>query len=338
MERPPSRPLTNTTVQAFDPMHPYLHILIQVKDDGSLHALGAFTSKAKQRAYQVAAGLTDNEVRLDFYNGPFAAATPVIYAGHRRWNMDRFQLAGYFNSEGDAWNQVSLEGYVSVLQIDISYEAEKQLEQEALELYAQLQKRWRLSSYEELIAREGAEKARANIMLRFYEDALESFKPKTARDVRALYAAIILALIFPLAVFFSLSHKPDYGENVTAVNWLPDYTSDISYYRSKQVQVYEFKVSAADFKRWAENSGMRVQRVMQQKTLSRYKAYLPSAVQPIGAATAPTDPISKEQFQVWQQAISVQINHGLIAHGANQAIAAYDLDSRRAYFENLAGL
>ena len=195
----------------------YLHILIRVEDDGSLHAAGAFTSKEKQTEYQRAMGLKDSQVRLDFFNGPFEEDLKVIYAGHRRWNMDRFQLAGYFLSEGEAWTWVTQEGYVSVLRVDTTYEDEKALEREALERYQQLQKRWRLSSYDEIVAREGADKARANLMLRFYEDALESFRPKTSRDIRALYAFVALILLLPLAVFFFLSQKPEYGENIDSV-------------------------------------------------------------------------------------------------------------------------
>ncbi|MFW5874225.1 MAG: hypothetical protein ACOCVJ_02355, partial [Verrucomicrobiota bacterium] len=256
-------------------MLPYLHILVRVEDDGSLHALGAFTSKEKQKAYQKATGLSDKQVRLDFYNGPFSEDIKVIYAGHRRWNMDRFQLAGYFKSEGEAWTWVTQEGYVSVLHIDTSYEQEKALEAEALERYAKLQKHWRLASYEELVRREGADKARANIMLRFYEDALESFKPKSKRDIRALYALVVLVLAMPLALFFFLSQSPDYGENLPSVSWLPDYASNISYYRSNQLQVYEFDASPENFKRWAESRGMTVRRLLKEKVLSRYAAYLP---------------------------------------------------------------
>lgn len=91
-------------------MLPYLHILIRLEEDGSLHALGAFTSKEKLAAYQKATGLADDKVRLDFYNGPFAEEIQVVYAGHRRWNMDRFQLGGYFNNEGEAWNWVTPRG------------------------------------------------------------------------------------------------------------------------------------------------------------------------------------------------------------------------------------
>ena len=319
-------------------MLPYLHILIQVEDDGSLHALGAFTSKEKQRAYQAETGLKDHQVRLDFYNGPFEEETKVIYAGHRRWNMDRFQLAGYFNSEGEAWTWVTQDGYVSVLQIDTTYQAEKRLEQEALDRYAKLQKRWRLSSYEELVAREGAEKARANLMLRFYEDALESFKPKTRRDIRALYAAFILILILPLAIFFALGHKPDYAENVESVSWLPENTSDISYYRSKQVQVYEFKVSPTEFKRWAESIDMTVKRLNKPKTLSRYKAYIPTELGKTGNPISSDGSISMEQFQTWQRAISIKIDQGLIAKSTNKAIAIYDGDSGKAYFEHFISL
>lgn len=316
-------------------MLPYLHILIRVEDDGALHALGAFTSKEKQLAYQKESGLDDSQIRLDFYNGPFDEDIEVIYAGHRRWNMDLFQLGGYFKSEGEAWTWVTQEGYVSVLRIDTTYQDEKALLQDALDRYAKLQRRWRLSTYEELVDREGADKARANIKLRFYEDALESFKPKTRRDLRALYAFVLLILCLPIAVFIFLSDGPDYGENVDSVGWLPSYTSDISYYRSKQVQVFEFKVSGEDFKRWAESRGMSVRRLVSQEIISRYKAYVPT---PAGQSSEPVTPggvLSVEQFESWQSNISAKIERGLIAEGTDNEIAIYDSQTKKAFFEHL---
>lgn len=313
----------------------YLHILIRVEDDGSLHALGAFTSKEKQTEYQRATGLKDSQVRLDFFNGPFEADIRVVYAGHRRWNMDRFQLAGYFLSEGEAWTWVTQEGYVSVLRIDTTYEAEQALEREALERYRQLQKRWRLSSYDEIVAREGADKARANIMLRFYEDALESFRPKTSRDIRALYAFVVLILFLPLAVFFFLSQKPEYGENVDSVGWLPDYASRVSYYRSDSVNVFEFDASPPEFKRWAESRGMAVRQLLREEILSRYKAYLPAEAND-GETPAPADGrVTPDDFRKWQEAISVTLDHGWIARLRDNITAVYDPEKGRAYYEEL---
>ena len=318
-------------------MIPYLHILIRVEDDGSLHALGAFTTKEQQRTYQNTAGLEDSQVRLDFHNGPFEEDTKVIYAGHRRWNMDRFQLAGYFNSEGESWTWVTQEGYVSVLHIDTDYDSEKALETEALQRYAKLQKRWRLSSYQDLIARLGADKARANIMLRFYEDALESFKPQNRRDIRALYALFGLMLVLPLAILSFLSNAPDYGENIDQVAWLPDYASDISYYHSKQVQVYEFKISPPNFKRWAESSDMQVHRLNKQEILSRYKAYLPAGNNQQDQPVTPDGTVSIEQFETWQDAISITVKEGLIAQNPDGSTATviYDPKTQKAYFEHL---
>lgn len=316
-------------------MLPYLHILIRVEDDGSLHALGAFTAKNKLIAYQKDSGLKDSQVRLDFYNGPFDEAIKVIYAGHRRWNMDCFQLAGYFKNEGEAWNWVTQEGYVSVLRIDTTYEMEKQLEEEALELYAKLQKRWRLVSYESLVATEGADKARANITLRFYEDALESFKPKTRRDVRALYAFVFSILLLPVAIYFYASSGPDYGENVPEVSWLPNYATNVSYYRSKQVRVYEFHISAQDFRTWARQNGMSVQRVTSPEVLSRYKAYIPAPQSEASEPESTEIALTVEAFEAWQNQISITVNSGIIAKGDEQALAIYDNKTQKAYFEQL---
>jgi hypothetical protein len=319
-------------------MPPYLHILIRVEDDGSLHALGAFTSKEKQAAYRKETGLDDNQVRLDFYNGPFDEDIKVIYAGHRRWNMDRFQLGGYFKSEEEAWNWVTQEGYVSVLRIDTTYEEEKQFEKEALELYAMLQKRWRLASYQSMEATEGADKARANITLRFYEDALESFKPKTRRDVRALYAFVALILLLPVAIYVYASSGPQYGENVPSVSWLPNYASDVSYYCSKQVKVFEFRISAEDFKTWAGQSGMDIQPVTNAEILSRYKAYIPTREKEASASPLPQGTLSVEQYQDWQNRISITVQSGMIAVSDEKAVALYDRETEKAYYEKRINL
>jgi hypothetical protein len=316
-------------------MLPYLHILIRVEDDGSLHALGAFTSKEKQVRYQKDAGLTDSQVRLDFFNGPFEQDIKVIYAGHRRWNMDLFQLGGYFNNEGEAWTWVTQEGYVSVLRIDTTYKEEKELEQAALDRYAKLQRRWRLASYQELVEREGTEKACANIKLRFYEDALESFKPKTRRDLQALYTFVVLLFCLPLATYFFLSRGPDYGENLESVNWLPSYTSQISYYNSKQIKVFEFKVSHENFRQWAESRGMKVRRLTKQEIISRYKAYIPSPKMASSKPATPGGILTVEQFESWQNKISATVKHGLIAESPKKEIALYDIKTQHAYYEYL---
>ncbi|CAA6680199.1 MULTISPECIES: hypothetical protein [unclassified Lentimonas] len=315
----------------------YLHILIRVEDDGSLHALGAFTTKEKETGYRTAAGLQESQVRLDFHNGPFEDDTEVIYAGHRRWNMDRFQLAGYFKSESEAWTRVTQDGYVSVLKIDTDYATEQALKAEALERYTKLQKRWRLLPYEELIAREGIDKTLANIMLRFHEDALESFKPKSRRDIRALYALCALIPALPLAIFYSLSSSPDFGENVESVKWLPNYASQVSYYRSKQVQVYEFTISPENFNRWARSNQMKVQHLSEPEILSRYKAYLPVDKTQQAKPITPDNSISAEQFKAWQSAISITMRNGLIVQNTEHRTGTviYDPHTHKAYVENL---
>lgn len=319
-------------------MLPYLHTLIHVEEDGSLHALGAFTTKEMQLAYQKDAGLEDCHVRLDFYNGPFNENIQVIYAGHRRWNLDKFQLAGYFQSEGEGRTLVTQEGYISVLRIDTTYQEEKALQKEALDRYAKLQRRWRLATYEELVKREGAKKARADIKLRFYEDALESFKPKTRRDVRALYAFLVLTLCLPLAISYFLSDGPEFGENLDHVSWLPEHASDISFYRSKQVQVFEFQAKPEDFKRWAESRGMRVRRLVNQEVISRYKAYIPTSAGQSSDPITPSGALTNEQFTSWQDAISAKVAKGLIAESPDKEIAIYDITTQRAYYEYFINL
>lgn len=184
-----------------------------------------------------------------------------------------------------------------MLKIDTDYAREKALEPEILTRHSKLQKRWRLSSYEDLIARKGIEKARANIKLRFYQDALESFKPRTRRDIRALYALCDLIPACPFAIFYFLTCTHDFGENVESLDWLPGYTSQISYYRSKQVQVYEFKISAENFERWAQSNQMQAHPLSEQEILSRDSADLPVDKKQ-QAKARPTDPDDSRRLPI----------------------------------------
>ena len=128
-----------------------------------------------------------------------------------------------------------------------------------------------------------------------------------------------------------------YGEDEQSVSWLPDYATHICYYRSKQVQVYEFKISPENFKLWAESNGMQVQRLSKQEILSRYKAYLPVDRKQQDHPISPDGPISIEQFEAWKAVISIKINEGLIAQSSDEstATAIYDPATETAYFENL---
>lgn len=326
-------------------MIPYLHILIRVEEDKSLRAIGAFTTGEKLEAYRVETGLKEDQVRLDFHNGPFDDNIRVLYAGHKRWNMDSYQQAGYFLTEGEAWNQVTQEGYVSLLRIDTSYEEEQKLEEEALALYAKLQKRWRLTSYEELTAREDAEKVKANITLRFYEDALESLKPKTRRDFRALKLLLFLLPVFPIALLYYLKTIPEYAENVRSVDWLPDYARNISYYRSKEVEAYEFDVQPRQFVTWAESMGMSVERITEPVSVSRYTTYLPEKKAAGTKERIPAEKFEKggaapnpDELLKLQQAGSRHVAEGMVARGEGRMKAVYEAGRQRAFFEMIQEL
>lgn len=319
-------------------MLPFLHILVHVEEDGSLHALGAFTTKEKLNAYQKARDLDANQVRLDFHNGPFASDVKVIYAGHRRWHMDQFQLAGYFKGEGEAWNSVTEEGYVSVLRIDVTYEEELRLEQEALDLYQKLQKQWRLTSYKELISKDGDKKTRANITLRFYQDALESFKPRTRRDFRALYALGVILLALPFAFSYSKSRQPGYGQNLRTVDWLPDFAKNVSYYKSRDIDVYEFKASPDQFRDWIASLGMKLTQIDQPQVLSRYTAYIPTTKDPfaVDEKTGQPKEVDIEDIEAWQKQISITVDIGFLSKGLEGEIIIYDPKTGKAYFEKLS--
>lgn len=138
-----------------------------------------------------------------------------------------------------------------------------------------------------------------------------------------------------MAIFFYANSGPEYGENLPKVSGLPSYASEVSYYKSKQVKVYEFRIKADDFKTWAGQSGMSVQRVTAPKVLSRYKAYIPPPKAKSSDPLPPDGIITIERFQQWQHQISITVNSGMIARGRDEAVAIYDVKTQKAYFEYL---
>ena len=80
---------------------------------------------------------------------------------------------------------------------------------------------------------------------------------------------------------------------------------------------------------------MQVQRVTSPQILSRYKAYIPT---PEGQSDEPVTQdgsITIEQFQAWQNQISITVDSGMIAKGEDRSVAIYDLKTQKAYFEQL---
>jgi len=80
-----------------------------------------------------------------------------------------------------------------------------------------------------------------------------------------------------------------------------------------------------------------VQGLGKQEILSRYKAYLPVDAQQQANLGSPDNPVSIEQFEAWQDAISIKISQGLIALNSDEstATAIYNPVTGKAYFENL---
>ena len=94
--------------------------------------------------------------------------------------------------------------------------------------------------YQELIDREGIDKARANIV-RFYEDALNHSAQARAETCAPSTPSSALILLHPLAVYFYASQWTTIrGKRPQAspARPSPGYASDISYYRSRHVHVF----------------------------------------------------------------------------------------------------
>ena len=143
-----------------------------------------------------------------------------------------------------------------------------------------------------------------------------------------------LLLALPFAILFFVNRKPNYGEHVPSVHWLPDSASDICFYKSKQLEVYEFNIDPREFRNWAQSRGMSLRRLSGSEVVSRYKAYLPAddgSNRP--TCRHPMVPLILNQFNAWQRAISIKIESGLIAKAPDESIAVYDAKAQRAYYE-----
>ena len=168
-------------------------------------------------------------------------------------------------------------------------------------------------------------------MLRFYEDALESLKPKSKRDTQAFYVLLAMVALFPFAVFYMLQQGPDFGENLQSVDWLPETASNVSYYRSDQVEIYEFSITVEEYKRWAERQGMHIRTITSPISVSRYMAYIPGNPHLVPSS----DGLTSEEFHQWQNMISIQVESGLYASEEGHYTAVYDYNSHKCYYEDL---
>ena len=101
------------------------------------------------------------------------------------------------------------------------------------------------------------------------------------------------------------------------------------------MNVFEFDAAPEHFKQWAESEGMAVRQLLGEKILSRYKAYIPAAEDADDAPVSPDGRVTPEDFREWQEAISVTLEDGWIARAGERAIAVYDPEQERAYFEEL---
>jgi hypothetical protein len=55
-------------------------------------------------------------------------------------------------------------------------------------------------------------------------------------------------------LIYDSTRPPEIGENVQSVDWLPNEATNIYYYRKPAFGAYEFKISEAGFREWAETS------------------------------------------------------------------------------------
>ena len=98
--------------------------------------------------------------------------------------------------------------------------------------------------------------------------------------IRMFKALVIFTIFLWVAIYFFF--KPNIGENLKSVDWLPKEAKNISFNKNPVQKAYEFEISESGFLKWAEDNNYTIHEVSDKEyvvTLYRYTYGYPNKSQ-----------------------------------------------------------
>lgn len=305
-----------------------IYIVVSAQD-GSKQAVAAFSSEEKRKAY-----LEEESIEsplFDFFevttkeNQPPPARIFAAHTGNPNDENSKTALAGYFDNKFDAQAAVKNGGFVSSLNIDLKEDEEISL-----------------AERDGKPARKKPKKKRKKRPPSSSDTADSSTQPplskKTAPQAPTkkggiILAALILVLIFSLYLSSQLQRTFDFAENRTSVEWLPSTCSDISYFLSDTIDVYEFTISEQEFRKWASSEKLKIApiRPKQPHQVRTYRLYADVDTTDLNGLP------ENEQWEQWSLISRPTIQNGLriVRYDGTEKLTVeggYNRDTSRAYY------
>ena len=289
------------------------YIIIQ-HSNGSDKALAAFSSLRKAEEYLQ--GAESPEARIDEYEVPRGSnfSTVMMYASHKKDEAGSSKVTGYYFNIYDAEGEIGKDGFIERLAID-----KKDTEQS---LNNNKQAGYQSYKIEAKRERELPE-----------NPTLKQKLSEAFGDMRKLIIlGILVVVIIVINVIIYSGSDFEIGENLHAVDWLPDSATKISYYKDDRFFVFEFSIDDSEFFRWVEDKNLIIEELGQKPlTITRYRFYTDIPMENF-------ENLSEEELYLkWESMTKATITDGYSlessdSDGSNNISGGYDSSDNRVYY------
>ena len=147
----------------------------------------------------------------------------------------------------------------------------------------------------------------------------------------AIASLAFLGLLVALSCHHALTYR-EAGEHLARVAWLPEEASDVSYYRTAFVVVYECRISEPAFRSLARRRGWDLEPIREPTTVTRPAWFLTRAPR---IEDFPGDERRFDrEFAAWRDRVQVVVREGYAAGdrvGDQGEVVVYDGGTSRLY-------
>ena len=298
--------------------------IIVTRSNGSELAAAVYSSRKKAEAYLSETNMADS--RIEPYEVPAdeTFSTVMMYAAHKTNEGGASEIIGYYFNIYDAEGAVNNNGFVERLPID-------KVEEKIAESSTESEEGFQAFKLEARKAPSPVAQATVSDKLRNTVQTVQS----TRFDWYLLAAVIILIIAGNIVYHVYYYNRFEFAENVLTVKWLPETAKNISYYKDRQVDVYEFSISEAEFLKWANAKRLDAKRIEGDPVnIPRYRFYADVPIEGLENMN------EEEQYEMWNSLTKTIINVGYVfetksSEGEKGNAGGYDLDTRRAYYRSI---
>ena len=298
--------------------------IIITRSNGSDLAAAVYSSRKKAEAYLSESNMVDS--RIEPYEVPVGEtfSTVMMYAAHKTNEGGASEIIGYYFNIYDAESAVNNSGFVERLPIDKEEEERAESSSESAENYQSFKLEQRKAP---------TRKAQATVTDKL-RDTVQTVQ-STRYDWYLLVAVIILIIAGNIVYHVYYYNRFEFAENVPTVKWLPETAKNVSYYKDRQADVYEFTISEADFLKWAKAKRLEVKNIEDGPVkIPRYRFYADVPIEGLENMS------EEEQYELWNSLTQTIINVGYVfktesSENVKGNAGGYDSENGRAYYRSI---